>query len=203
LHNGHSANWRQSPTSASRPQKRTLPQGRRLTRSRNECCGGREDGPSRGTHTLANSLQRLNYRRCRCGARWRRPTAGAPGEPWKTDDRSRLALGGLSDYAPAAGRLAAAMATICARRRRIRDGAVRSNELIRRMVQFLLRRCEQPSATLWRTRENGASPWPCRGAFENSNARFAGPVKDSGFVAANGPAAVEIFSVESTLSASR
>jgi hypothetical protein len=40
------------------------------------------------------------------------------------------------DYAPAAGRLAAAMATIWARWRRIRDGAVRSNELIRRMVGF-------------------------------------------------------------------
>jgi hypothetical protein len=34
----------------------------------------------------------------------------------------------MPDYAPAAGKLAAAMATISARRRPIRDGATRSNE---------------------------------------------------------------------------
>jgi hypothetical protein len=37
---------------------------------------------------------------------------------------------------------------------------------------------------------------PCRGPGENSNARFAGSANDSGFVAANAPAAVEIFSAE-------
>jgi hypothetical protein len=42
-------------------------------------------------------------------------------------------------YAPAAGKLAAAIATISARRRWIRDGAMRSSKLIRRMVEFPLR----------------------------------------------------------------
>jgi hypothetical protein len=41
-----------------------------------------------------------------------------------------------NDYTPAEGRLAAAMATISARRRPIRDGAERNNELIRRISQL-------------------------------------------------------------------
>jgi hypothetical protein len=45
-------------------------------------------------------------------------------------------MGGVvSVYAPAAGRLAAAMATIWASRRPIRDGVSRSNERNRRMSQ--------------------------------------------------------------------
>jgi hypothetical protein len=58
----------------------------------------------------------------------------ADGLPQKTGtSTTRLAPDG---YAPAAGKLAAAMATISASRRPIRYGALRSNELIRRMVRF-------------------------------------------------------------------
>ena len=42
----------------------------------------------------------------------------------------------VSIYAPAAGRLAAAMATIWANRRPIRDGAARRNEVTCRISQF-------------------------------------------------------------------
>lgn len=61
---------------------------------------------------------------------------------------------------------------------------------------FLPRRCEYSSATLWRKTENGADRKPCRDVSENSNAPFAGAADRSGFVAANKPATVEIFSVE-------
>src|ERR1700730_7131185 len=65
---------------------------------------------------------------------------------------------------------------------------------------FLLRRCEQSSATLWRTTENGVVRKACRDARENSNARLAGPAKGSGFVAVDEPATAKIFSAETCAS---
>jgi hypothetical protein len=73
------------------------------------------------------------------------------------------------------------MATIMARRRPIRDGAERSNAFNCRMVPI-------PLALLERSfrahHENGPARVACRGHAENSNARVAGALIHSGFIAA-------------------
>jgi hypothetical protein len=97
-------------------------------------------------------------------------------------------------YAPAAGRLAAAIATICAKRRPIRDGAARRNE----------RTCCISSSSIGpggtvvpptgRILENGLAPTTSRDVGENSNERVVRRTFGSGLVAAIDPQAKEIFS---------
>src|SRR5213082_1317799 len=107
----------------------------------------------------------------------------------------------MAAQAPAAGRLAAAIATISARRRPIRERVVRSNKLIRRMSCFLWRQANKRSQPYGAQPENGDAGRLCRSVSENSNARVAGSTDDSGFLSANDRAMVEIFFVESTLPA--
>ena len=61
-------------------------------------------------------------------------------------------------YAPAEGRLAAAMATISARRRPIRDGAARNNEPIRRISQLPFAPAETSISLKKRTEETWSDP---------------------------------------------
>jgi hypothetical protein len=99
-------------------------------------------------------------------------------------------------YTPAAGRLAAAMATIKARRRLTRDSVDRSKELTFRMAEPLGASRNNRSAKKSAQLKGGASRPACRGRSENSNASIARPLVRSGFVAASQPALVEIFSVK-------
>src|SRR5450756_1951292 len=102
----------------------------------------------------------------------------------------------MPDYAPAAGRLAAAMATISARRRPIRDGAARSNERNWRIFSGSFR----ASGPMVRQQEyrwkDGTARRTCRDTSENSNARPVRLAPGSEFIAAMGPAAVETFSAK-------
>ena len=101
-----------------------------------------------------------------------------------------------SAYAPAEGKLAAAMATIKARRRLRRDGVERSNDFNCRIAQFLPRRRKQMFRDNRRKPENGTAEGPCRGRGKNSNAAIARSRLRSGFFAVTGPATVEIFSAK-------
>src|SRR3982074_3596476 len=107
------------------------------------------------------------------------------------------ALSGAAAEAPAAGRLAAAIATIRAIRRPIRDGAERSKELNFRISQsrFCASRNHR-SAKGSAEEKDGPAREACRGRGENSNAPIVRAASGSGFVAAAGPATVEIFSPE-------
>jgi hypothetical protein len=96
-------------------------------------------------------------------------------------------------YAPAAGRLAAAMATIWASRRPIRDGAPRSNERICCISHLPSAPVEQ-SLQQGRTTEHGLARLTSRDAYENSNARVVRTPAGSGFIAAIKPATEQIFS---------
>ena len=100
-------------------------------------------------------------------------------------------------YAPAAGRLAAAMATIWARRRPIRDGAARSNLLNCRISQGSNRASRNHRSANKSARwKNGPARPACRDRSENSNASIVRSAPGGGFIAAIGPAAVEIFSAK-------
>jgi hypothetical protein len=100
-------------------------------------------------------------------------------------------------YAPASGRLAAAIATSSARRRPIREGAERSNVRICCMTQVppapgetVVSRKEATSAEV----RCGAVARMCRGRSKNSNTATASPARGSGFIAATTQAMGEIFS---------
>jgi len=90
-------------------------------------------------------------------------------------------------YAPAAGRLAAAIATIWDSRRPIRDGAPRSNERSCCISHLPSAPVEQRSNG--RTTENGLAPRISRDTGENSNERGVGVADGSGFIAAIEPEA--------------
>jgi hypothetical protein len=94
----------------------------------------------------------------------------------------------LWDYAPAEGRLAAAMATNCANRRPIRPGAFASN--LRTFAIAHVPWCPGHRAH----RENDVSALSSRDSYENSNGRIAGTALGSGFIASFDPAAEKIFS---------
>jgi hypothetical protein len=84
-------------------------------------------------------------------------------------DRLRRGAGirapsGGTAYAPAAGRLAAAMATIKARRRPIRDGVERSNERNRRISQIPLAPAENNVSRNRRLRKMVPPERPVEGA---------------------------------------
>src|SRR5260370_38877231 len=86
------------------------------------------------------------------------------------------------------------MATIKARRRRIRDGATRSNEPKRRILQFLLRQRSKHSSEEGAERTSEPVREGCRGRGENSKASIVGSSGHGGFIAAIQPATIEIFS---------
>jgi hypothetical protein len=100
---------------------------------------------------------------------------------------------GVRAYAPAAGRLAAAIATIWDSRRPIRDGAPRRNERSCCISHLPSAPVEQRSSDR-RTTENGLTRLTSRDPSENSNARVVRTPAGSGFIAAMDPAAGEIFS---------
>jgi hypothetical protein len=103
-------------------------------------------------------------------------------------------------YAPADGRLAAAISTISARRRRTREGADRSNEESERMETGSLHTSgEKSPAKSWRTAENGPVAEYCRGRAENSNNSAAEEACRSQFVTACHPEAAEIFSANQSV----
>src|SRR5215210_5106487 len=88
------------------------------------------------------------------------------------------------------------MATICARRRPIRDGVEPSNERRDRMSQVLPRQRKRLRQKGARS-ENDSAGQPCRGRGEKSNAPVACPRADSEFIAGMEPAAAEFFYVVS------
>jgi hypothetical protein len=95
-------------------------------------------------------------------------------------------------YAPAEGRLAAAISTISARRRRTREGADRNSEDNDRIETGSLRKSgEKSPAKSWRTAQNGSVAEYCRGRAENSNNSAAEEACRSQFVAACHPEAAE------------
>jgi hypothetical protein len=98
-------------------------------------------------------------------------------------------------YAPAAGRLAAAISTISARRRRTREGAERNSEDNDRIETGSLRKSGKKSpAKSSCIAENGRAAECCRGTAENSNSGAAEAACRSQFVATCRPQAAEIFS---------
>jgi hypothetical protein len=86
------------------------------------------------------------------------------------------------------------MATIRARRRPIRNGAERNNELIRRMSSIP---CCAGRKHSFREQsagqKHGPAPNACRERRKNSNASFVRPLIHSGFIAAIRPPTLEIF----------
>src|SRR5437868_8537697 len=99
-------------------------------------------------------------------------------------------------YAPAAGRLAAAMATMSARRRPIRDRVERSNAPNCRIRVSLRAGRNKRSPNEERALKNGAVRKLCRWDDENSNAATVRPLIHSGFITASRSATVEIFSAK-------
>src|SRR5436190_4100338 len=75
-------------------------------------------------------------------------------------------------YAPAAGRLAAAIATIWAKRRPIRDGAPRRNERTCCISSSSIGPVGTVVPTTGRTMENGPDRLTSRDVSENSNGRI-------------------------------
>src|SRR6185312_10345031 len=100
---------------------------------------------------------------------------------------------GKERQAPTSGRLAASIATISLRRRRKRNGAERNNERTRCIRRDSLRADGEP-AKARRRRQNGRVGRACRYVSANSNASAVGSADGSTFVAADRPAATEIFS---------
>src|SRR5205823_14687963 len=97
-------------------------------------------------------------------------------------------------HAPTAGRLAAAMATMSARRRPIRDRVERSNAPNCRIRMSFRASRNKRSANEERGPKNGVVRKVCRWGDENSNAAIVRPLIYSGFIAPFRPATVEIFS---------
>jgi hypothetical protein len=111
---------------------------------------------------------------------------------------------GESAYAPAAGKLAAAMATIPARRRPTRERAALSKDFKRRISidpgdgrGFSARRSTlEKSASAHRY---GQAPRACRDHSENSNAATVRSLCGSRIIAAKEPARDKIFSAKRAL----
>jgi hypothetical protein len=102
-----------------------------------------------------------------------------------------------SAYTPAAGKLAAAIATISAKRRPIRDGAERSNEFNRCISPIPSALAEKHCSALKSAeRKHGAASEACREHDENSNARVAEALIYRRFIAAIRSVTVETFSCE-------
>jgi|SRR5215217_372153 hypothetical protein len=91
------------------------------------------------------------------------------------------------------------MATIWARRRPIRDGAVRSNARTCRIFNFPLAPGGTAVPSTGHTRQDGRPGLASRYVWENSNARFVGAVVRSGFIAVICPATGKFFSANSRL----
>jgi hypothetical protein len=114
-------------------------------------------------------------------------------DPKRSQSRLNGAGAASAAYAPAAGRLAAAMATIWASRRPIRDGAPRSNERSCCISHLPSAPVEKRSSD-GRTPENGLARLTSRDGSENSNARVVRTPAGSGFIALIEPKAEQIFS---------
>jgi hypothetical protein len=99
-----------------------------------------------------------------------------------------------TSYAPAAGRLAAAMATIWASRRPIRDGAPRSNKRTCRISRSSMCAGGTIVPPMGHNTKNGPARLTSRDVQENSNARSVGAPIGSSFIALIEPAADEFFS---------
>lgn len=109
-----------------------------------------------------------------------------------------------SAYAPAAGKLAAAMATIPARRRPTRKPAALSKDFKRRISTdpgdgrgFSARKSTPKKSAL--TQWYGQAPRACRDHSENSNAATVRSLCGSRIIAAKEPAMDKIFSAKMAL----
>ena len=106
--------------------------------------------------------------------------------------REATKLGFAPAQAPTSGRLAAAIATNCAIRRRIRDGVARNNE-VTRCIEKPSMETENAAIRPCRQRQNGRERTPSRASRKNSNGRPADSTMGSSFVALRRAATEEIF----------